>query len=287
MRGTSYKRSIANTYQAHRSFDNDLFKHRKQPKKYKLILVLLLFVAICGGVGWFLTRPFFFLQAIEVKGTETLDAYTVQDQILNTLEGDKFLGVSRMHILRHQDQKVHELLSSYSLASINVQKQKRILTITIQEQAQGGLVHASHKWMLYNLQGSFVRDLNEEEVGYVNKIINNETPEKTLFYRDTPLIEFGNQDIAVNTSVPQFTVIKNMHDALIHEGRRPLMHIISDEQILWAEARMREGYNVRYDLSRDVKEQLEQFATVVRELQGSAPSPRVIDVRFDGRVYVQ
>ena len=282
-----YKKSIANTYQANRSFDNELFKHKKQPKKRKMILAFLFILALIGGAGWLLTRPFFYLQMVEVQGAETIDPYILSDAVTTALEQDKRFSISRLHILRRQDQKVDEALSGYSFSSINVQKKKRSLLVTVQEQAQGGLIHATNTWMLYSLKGEYVRDLTEEEVSYVASVINGTPTEKPLFYRDTPIIEFGDQNLVPEKSVSQFVQIKKMHDSLIQSGHRPVMHIISNEQLLWAEARMGGGHRLLYDLERDTQTQVEQYLTIERELRNSSSTVSTIDVRFEGRVYTK
>jgi hypothetical protein len=200
---------------------------------------------------------------------------------------DNFLGISRLHILRRKEAFIDGTLSGYSFASIQVVQRKRSLYITVAERAQGGLIHAMNSWMLYDLQGNFVRSLTDEEIAYTGTVINNAPSGSPLFYKDTPIIEFGNQEVTLEKSFPALIAIKDMHDDLIHASEHPLLHVISDDTYTWGQVKTREGYTILYDLLTPPKAQIERLSTVKRELQGKAVTYTSIDIRFDGRAYVK
>ncbi len=281
------KRSVGNSYQANRSFENDLFKSKKRPSKLRLFAWIFLFTVLSGGAGWFFTRPFFFIAHIEIDGLETISRDTILNDVWTKGREDTLLGISRLHILRRKETFIHEALSAYSFASIEVTQQKRSLSITVTERAQGGLVHAMNTWALYDLQGNFVRTLTDEEIAYTGSVINNAPISAPLFYKDTPIIEFGNQAVAIEKVFPALIAIKEMHDSLIHAGEHPLLHIISDDTYTWGQVTMREGYTVLYDLLTPPKAQIDRLSTVKREIQLKATPYTSIDIRFEGRAYVK
>ena len=262
---------------------------KKPPKKQKskIFIGLLFFSAILLSINWLYTRPFMYIQSIEVHGAQTISNNIIANQVIDALESKKILSITHMHIWVKQRHIIQETLDQYAFASIEVNKIKRHIFIEVEEQAQGGIVHAKQSWALYNLAGSFVRPLTEEEILYIEHVINGIPTERILFYTDTPIIEFASQDIDINAYQDQLQKMKSFHDALIKAGVKPVIHIITDDQVLWAEVQTREGDKIRYDLYQDVHEQIVRYQTVKEQSLRDPHAPSLYDVRFNGRVFVQ
>lgn len=286
MKRHSYRKGIGNTYHAQRSYENNLFPKKRMSRKFLFVASVLSLAALGWGTHSLLRMPFMQIEAVRVYGLETMDAYPVEVDLYESLSSDQFLGIPRTNILRRQVAYLEDQLPMSLFASIDISRTKKVIEIFVEEQAQGSLVHAEGRWSLYSLKGEFIRDLNEEELDFVSKRINQQEITEYLFYRDTPIIELGNQDWETANLEAALVSTKSMHDELLRNGHGVSLHIFKDPYFLWAEAVMNDGYRLYYDLERGVGAQVEQLNTVLRERDSEA-NPSIIDVRFNGRVFVQ
>lgn len=276
------------SYQTARDLRNPLFKDQriKSHRKNRAVQALVFLLILSGG-GWLFSRSFFFMNDIRIVGAETISVGNLKAQLWDKINHDKFLGVPDSYILRHRTEAVNAVMTQWPVDQVKIKMRGRTLEVSFIEMPAGALVHGENLWQLFNSSGNKMRDLGEEEVVYVNNVINHQVTTQPLFHPDTPLIEFANQSVSITQPFTALEKISAMQAGLIAHGYNPVIHIVTDDKLQWAQVRLGEGYDLLYDLTRDTDQQLTQLQTVQVEIKKNNTQPQTIDVRFAGRVYVK
>jgi len=279
------------TYRTQR-FRNPYFQAKTSNKHWILLAGVVCLVLLCLGLGLLFKSERFMIQSVEVKGTKYFSEDLFKQHILT------YLNKSSLLIFNHRNQFIFdpvelqsELETVFSFDSIFIEREDQRVRIIVKEKQSQIIWLTGTDRYLVDLEGVVIRTLSPEEEQLVDAPPSIYLEPTIQLLRELPIyIDRNSTPVKIGDSVltkqeiEQITRFSNQLGSL---------HIIQESIQVdrlagkWMGARTSDGYDILFDATGDIDEQLVRLEAVLKEKIPDPSSLQYIDLRFGDHVYFQ
>jgi len=279
-------RRIKKDYQ-NKKLNNPFFRKKEKPKKEKKNHKLLYFLILIFLVALFwliFCAPFWQIKNIKIEGLTRFD----DSEIINIIEpsfGEKrFIFFSNQNLILFQKNKIIEnILSDHKFSNVVIKKKlPNTLKVTINEKPYS-FIYCENDSCNYVSIDHYVLDnidlKNENNSQDIEKyyIINNETGDSLIK---------SNNNLNIGEDYLNFITKLDTETTDFIDDFQVLYYIIPDNYFKKILIKTTEGPELIINVNREVREQLEQFSLVKKEMiKDKFKELEYIDLRISNKIY--
>lgn len=284
---------IAEEIQSHKEnpYRNELF-HKKRlrtrwQKRLGFAIPSVFLIGICISL---LLSPFFRITSVLVVGATTIDPFTIETAVSESLDRRALLLFPRRQTPFFRAERAEQALAKFDLESIEMRVENHVLTITVKERVSEIILRTGEGYQLVDLDGTPTRAPSEEEAGAIALKLTNKAGEMQIatLQPTVPIIDVVGD---YTSELHPFQIATPSHLLEVDAVLRSLEFI----PYLYVFETDREGWFVvktanRPDLYLDVRTspaEIRQLLTATLSKIEPIESVRYIDARFGSAVYYQ
>lgn len=294
-------RNVRRDY-SRKSFSNPLFEPSKNGregrKRWRGRIILIVGLIAIGGWTWFVAfSPTFRVTDIQVRGTDRIPSWEVQDAVSELLKERRWLLLPKTSLLVLSEENITEALNErFVLESLSVTKRPpHTLLIDLRERVSAVLLQLPDGSQgLIDLEGAVTRLYKAEEAIDVIPKLGPSIDEQqgrtraqypVLYDDKNEKLELRDQAIRPET-VQAVIELPKLFDARF--GRAPYLAETRIDGMSSQTLRVvtSEGWAIYLDASRSLSEQLENAQTILKnKIGGDRANLDYIDVRFGDKIF--
>jgi cell division septal protein FtsQ len=297
LRGRNVRRDYSR-----KSFSNPLFEPsrtgRDGRKRWRARIILIVGLAAIGGWTWFVAfSPAFRITDIQVRGTDRIPSWEVQDAVAELLKERRWLLLPKTSVLVISEENIVDTLNErFVLESLDVTKRPpHTLLIELRERVSAVLLQLPDGSQgLIDLGGAVTRLYKAEEAIDVIPKLGPSLDEQqgrsraqypVLYDDKNEKLELRDQAVRAET-VQTVIELPKLFDARF--GRAPYITETHIDGMTSQTLRVvtSEGWAIYLDASGNVSEQLGNAQTILKnKVGGDRPNLDYIDVRFGDKIF--
>jgi cell division septal protein FtsQ len=278
---------------------NPLFPRKELAFRWWLPVCALILVGLSfGGLATLLFGPYLKLTNVIVSGASTLSADDIAAKVQSELDRKRFYFVPNdQRFVFDVSQAESELISSFPLKSVSVQKQGDTLQVEIVEDIFMLAFRSGDEVFFLDPSGTIIRIADPVETATI-LVRLGEVAAPTDGQEVLANLQAGMPVLRAKTAgahvvgdqVFDASLIENLiafSDGLTALGVMPKEFISDDLALPWFTVSSNLDYAILFDASESVVTQLAVLQAVMRDEAILQAKPRYIDVRFGSRVFVR
>lgn len=259
------KRAFRNPHQ--RNTSNGIWKF--------IAIPVVLLCVLCWGVFFLFSSNRFEITETTIVGLATIPEESIHQIIDDSLATKRwiFFRSSNRFLFRPQDLE-ESLQQSFAFALISIKVEKQHLTLTLEEKASHILWQTADVRYLVDREGVIIRRIAQEEL-----------------FENLPLFkDLNHEQVLIGDMVltsQELETIEQFHAGLAQQEITVMQTNIDRLAGKWMSVATDVGYQILFDPSSDIKEQLIRLEAVLRERVSDPSRLQYIDLRFGDHVYIK
>lgn len=293
-RRNHFRRAQVSRYQ-NRPYQNPYFSQIRPQSIFPFVIAGLSLGILIAFMSFVFTTPSLRLETIQIEGVKTAGEEQVRTSVEQYLSSARWLFFHPSHRFFFQEEVLRKKLESqFSFERLDIRLEPPTVLIIISEKIPVALWMTGTHSYFTDAKGIVIREISEEEQ---KNVLEPPIPYGPVKEGETfpPLTspfwifeEKSGKDVGIGTSIMSKEDMDDIRFFLEHVSALTI-HVRRfdlDRRIgTWMKAVTENGYDILFDPSQDVQNQVTHLETVLRE-QISDPSVlQYIDVRFDDHVY--
>ncbi|PJA47744.1 hypothetical protein CO172_00200 [Candidatus Uhrbacteria bacterium CG_4_9_14_3_um_filter_36_7] len=290
----TYFQKIQTRRYASRQFSNPYFPKKSSQKRWIYTMIGLILGFSFGLGSFFLTSPFFKITSVSITGIQTIDLSELKYLVQTYLSKPQWIIASQSNRFLFKKEHLEKYITSvFIFDDLLITREGNTLYISIKEKTLGFVLENQNNFFVMDKTGRVVRSIQAEEYQKLIRPLEQEGPTKN----DSPLIarkalprlvQVGGKMPKIDQNFLPEEETKNilkMDEMLQNLGFPVLFMEINLDVGTWLTAILKDQFDILFDPSGDINQQVLHLKTVLRERTSILNTLEYIDLRFDDHVY--
>ncbi len=282
-----------------RSYKNPYFKKQKKISIWQIILAIFVIAILSSLIIWFfIFSKFAQFKTITVEGLTTIPNSFIEDVVRDQMNEKRFniFKQNSKYFFNIKSLKT-KLLKKYDFEYLEIDANRTNIDIIASEKISEIIWKSADKLVFVDMNGVFIRDLHDYEIAQIYSRLSIPTAyiytgEEALPLQPTmPIIEDLSQKKIdglnkILTSVNP-NIVNDFDKALRRLDITPTLYQVDSPNSAWLRAKTSNTFDILFDGSREVEQQITVLETVLSENGNSLNEISYIDIRFGNHVYIK
>jgi len=286
-------------YQSER-YNNPFFRRARKGPKWKLFMLIFLFLAVWGGVIYMLFfSRILYVQTVGIQGLTTIPQNEVEQLVWDHLYDKRYLVFSQQHkLFLNKKALYNKLQSEYNFVTLEISIRQGQVNILAEERITSLVWITNSGWYFIDLDGTttrelFVQEANivRERLGHAMAPVENEQELTAALHPTMPIIEdMSKTEVGAATNVitsEAVTGVLEFDKAVRSHVLSPYIYQIEKPGAPWMAVKLESGFEIYFDLQSDLQTQIQTLDIVLEEYNERLAELTYIDLRFGNHVYVK